>query len=225
MPALHEVLRFFQGPDKIISATPMRCTNKPRKQVQILNLVPIGAYNDWNEYGEDCISSILLACYDIDAGSLVATCTMPMDGSLRKDTNDDNTLTKHYCEFKECLEELYDYIRPLPQDIYELPDDLEACDVWFDPVMVWKVRVQMQIESTKVQTKQDGHNHDNHYPLLWLSAQDKFSNFQYHHDTDKNSLHENLGFTKVEFLSILEGCDIEDHCCTSDELYDIFLRH
>ena len=89
---------------------------------------------NWDEYGEDVISSLLLACYDVDTCSFQAVCRVHYD----EDT------------MKETMEELMDYGRHDKDPSFELTAEQE-CDIWFDPVMVWEVQVSLDAVVCDVQ--------------------------------------------------------------------------
>ena len=96
-------------------------TRRRRSTEQPIKLVPIGAILDWNEFGDESISKIVLACYDEDSRTFQLVAKI---------------------EYIECmksqLEELCDYICPTKHFTYQVTDEQE-CDIWFDPVQVWEV--------------------------------------------------------------------------------------
>mmetsp|Transcript_16789 Transcript_16789/g.24902 ORF Transcript_16789/g.24902 Transcript_16789/m.24902 type:complete len:204 (-) Transcript_16789:92-703(-) len=107
-----------------------RRNKRRRSHSQTLHLVPIAGILDWNDYGDESISQIVMACYDADSRSFQTVCRVDV---MNCNTN---------C-MAEALEELCDYMRPSRDaSCVDVTDEQTAmCDVWFDPVQVWEVEV------------------------------------------------------------------------------------
>ena len=92
-----------------------------------MRLVPIGGVLDWDEYGDESLSSIVMACYDADALSFQTVCKVEISCTD---------------EMRMALEELCDYTRPSKDASYDVIDE-QAFDVWFDPVQVWEIEADV----------------------------------------------------------------------------------
>mmetsp|Transcript_15647 Transcript_15647/g.24336 ORF Transcript_15647/g.24336 Transcript_15647/m.24336 type:complete len:218 (+) Transcript_15647:57-710(+) len=115
-----------------------RSRGRKRRTVMTLHLVPIGGILDWNEFGDEELSAIVLACFDADS------CTFQTVAAV--DYSED---------MEPALEELSDYMRPNKDQSYDMgtassvQTDGQAqstitCDIWFDPVQVWEVEADLQ---------------------------------------------------------------------------------
>uniref|UniRef100_A0A7S2KIJ8 DNA ligase ATP-dependent C-terminal domain-containing protein n=2 Tax=Leptocylindrus danicus TaxID=163516 RepID=A0A7S2KIJ8_9STRA len=100
-----------------------------------LNLVPIGAYF-YDGDSRRGLSGFLVACYDSDTDTYQSICKIDTGFGLSGSILDD------------IVGELEDYIIPAKGSKYSVHSLME-CDIWFDPVQVWKIKYEnMMLSST-----------------------------------------------------------------------------
>lgn len=124
--SLHKQLDHVAPLENVLSFAKRQ--RRTRKRTMTLHLVPVGGILDWNEFGDEALSAIVLACYDADSCSFQTVATV--------DYTD---------EMKSALEELSDYMRPNKDNSYDMGATCTMmCDIWFDPVQVWEVEAGIQ---------------------------------------------------------------------------------